>query len=484
MPAATRYVPPTSSERGQFTDAVARERINRKVAYQNALRYYEGHHSQPIKVEDDEPDDNVIINMVKMTADRTVSFLFPAMPRFIIDPATIDDTPEEAWLKQFFMANGGLRSLTKLALRGFLSGHCFVWIKPIPANEKGKRRFPSFKVLDPTAVTIYWRADDAEDVIWYEIRYLEGTTPVIKDFVREAFDRWVIYTYKGAPLDRNDQAIPASLYNIDMIDFANTTFKEEGKFVHTSEIPPIIDFPHLPHPKDYYGLHEVGASEVSLQDTINRIASEMNRIIRENADPVDVLTGSSPDEIEYDGGIVAIGNPNARVTRLEMKSDLENVSNQLDKLMETYLAVARVVLLKGDAKDLQRVTNASVRTLFLDAIAKNAIIQDSYGHGLSSLAKVALMMAYADGLIAANPQDLPVTVRFGTPLPTDLLEVANINGMALAGKYMSRATAATLLNLDWGFEMAAMEAFDKELWEAEAQPQEQAGDLTPEEPTV
>lgn len=478
MPAATRYVPPTSSERGQYAEAVARERIVRKTAYQNALKYYEGKHSQPIAIEEDEPDDNVIINMVKMTADRTVSFLFPSMPQFIIDPATLDDTPEEAWLKRFFLANGGLKALTKLALRGFLSGHCFVWVKPIPANEKGKRKYPTFKILDPTAVTIYWRADDAEDVLWYEIRYLEGTTPVIKDFVREAFDRWTIYTYRGQPLNRKDEAIPSSFYNIDMIDFKSTVFEEIGRYTHTAEIPPIIDFPHLPHPSDFYGLNEIGVSEVSLQDTINRIASEMNRIIRENADPVDVLTGSSPDEIEYDGGIVAIGNPNARVTRLEMKSDLENVSTQLDKLMETYLAVARVVLLKGDAKDLQRVTNASVRTLFLDAIAKNAIIQDSYGQGLANIAKVALMMAYADGLISTNPLDTEITIRFGTPLPTDLLEVANINGMALAGKYMSRATAATKLNLDWGFETAAMEAFDKELWDAEA------GDLTPEEPTV
>jgi len=459
MPAAIEYVPATDKERNSFVSDIRKERTARRTAYRTALKYYVGDHDIPFVVDPDEPNDNTRINLVKMTADRTISFLFPEIPRFVIDQSSVKDTPTEVYLKQVFENNGGLTNLYKIGLRSFLAGHGFVRVKP-PA--KGKK-YPKLISLDPTSVSVFWKADDSTEVVWYEMRYYVGKVAYIKDFVNKG-DHWMIYTYKVQPAQNTAEKIinmPTPSGEppdwLDNLEFTGGNFVREGKVAkHTSEIPPIIDFAHLPHPDDYYGLSDF--TEKDLQDTINTIASLRNRIVREHSEPVDVVAGADADEIHGEGSFVTIENAQAKVYRMEMKGNMSAVSEVLDKVIETYLAIARVVLLKGEAKDLQRVTNAAVRTLFLDAISKNVLLQASYGNALSLIAKLVLQMAYEAGHVKEHPDGLDITVKFGSALPTDMSEVANINALALNAGYMSLRQAATLLNLNWDEQQEAIEA--------------------------
>lgn len=467
MPSAIEYIPPTDIRRNQFNTEVITERTNFRNRYRLAVQYYLGQQEKPLIIEDpdEDPDDNTMINLVQMTADRTVSFLFPDVPRVDLDPASVDDTPEEIWVKDFFAANGGLQSLIKLGLRGFLAGEDYIRLKPVPKRFKNDpERFPTMTVLDPTAITIYWRADDVGSVIWYEMRYVAGTTVIIEDFVhREETDDWIIYKYQAEPQNTVDftgaptqHGMASNVFGLDFLNFTTDwPFELVDKAIHTSSIPPIIEFPHLPHPDDRHGLSEF--TQKDLQDTINRIASERNRIVRENSDPVDVVTGTDPEDVQATGNLLTISEAGAKVTRLEMKGDMAGATAVLDKLIEVYLAIARVVLLKGEAKDLQRVTNASVRTLFLDALSKNAVLQSSYGAGLQKLVKLALEMAFEQGVINTNPSTLKPIIKFAEPLPVDQTEIANINAIAVNGGWRSLRTAATKGGDDWAFETAAKE---------------------------
>lgn len=465
MPSAIKYIPPTHVDRNVFGADVFNERQKRRTAYRKAIDYYEGNHAVQLDTAKDTVDHNVIINMVRVTADRTSTFLFPEMPRLEIDPESIEPTDEEKYLVQFFEANGGLSKLVKLALRGFLAGHVFCRVKPAPEGLRDKQ-FPRFIVLDPSFVTVFWKADDVADVLWYELRYIVGSTVRVQDFVyREDKNQWEILTYEGqvgqeSPLNDipTPHGEPDNSIFLDDMKFHVDVFKLIGTADHTSPIPPIIDFAHLPHPDDYFGMGE--ANQMSLQDNINRIASEINRIVGENADPVDVILGADVDEVKDKGGILVVGTTGAKAQRFELRSDLPGIKGILEKLMETYLAVARVVLLKGEAKDLQRVTNASVRTLFLDAIAKNSVLQSSYGLGLKAIAELALMMGFEakHKLVQKNPSELDVRVIFSEALPTDMSEIANINAIMVNMGARSKRTAATEIGDQWNFEQAAMGA--------------------------
>lgn len=463
MPSALHYIPPTDPERSNFTSEVRRERQARRDIYLKAIEYYEGKHDPQLIVDEGEPNDNTTYNMVRITCDRTVQFLVPEMPIFITDPESLKDTEEEIYLKRAFEANGGLSKLVKLATRGFLSGHNFVRVKPVPEAKKDlPNQYPSIILLDPLSVTVFWSAEDDGHVLWYESRYAVGETVIIQDYVHEDNDTWTIRTYEQVSTNKTKKIFQTVSTHgrkhtyLDRVEFEVGNFVLKGEIAkHTSSIPPIVEWEHQPHPNHRYGLSEFNQQE--LQDMINRVNSTLQKIVRENGDPKDVILGADLDDVEVGGNIITIAQAGATIKRLELKGDFAGIRSVLDKLVEIYLAVSRVVLLKGEAKDLQRVTNAAVRTLFLDALAKNEILRSTYGHGLRSICKLLLVFAYVDNKVPTNPEDLQIDVQFATPLPTDMKEIADVNAIALAGGYMTRQTAATRLNLNWSFEKTVKE---------------------------
>ena len=348
MPSAFYYVAPTDIARQSLNGALASEKTSRRREYQTALEYYEGKHPSQLDFEAGETDDNVIINLVKQAADRTATFLFPDVPNIEIDPESIEDTPEETYVKEFFDQNGGLSNLIKLALRGFLSGHCFVRIKHTDVQKRNHDK-PTMSILDPTSVTAFWRADDIGEILWYEMRYQVGGTVRLTDFVRKEVNegyQWEILTYEGQSQNNtfdkiNDIDTPHGRGNygyvsLDHINFTSYNWKLIDKAVHTHAIPPIIEFAHLPNPDSYYGSTEF--SQKGLQDTINRIISIMNKISRQNSDPIDVIVGADADAIENEGSIVSIPDAAAKIQRLEMKGDLGAIGTVLNKLIETSVS--------------------------------------------------------------------------------------------------------------------------------------------------
>jgi hypothetical protein len=490
MPAALQYYPPTEEGRKNLQQAVQLERQRRESRYKTALKYYMGEQPDQLTVEEDEPDHNTMINMVRMAADRTVSFVFPDIPKVKIDPKAIELTEDEKWIKAFLEANGGLPFLAKWALRGFLAGHTFLRVKDA-------KPYPKLLLLDPLAVSVFWRADDVSDVFWYENRYWVGNQLVIQDYVRTdepdalGQNTWRIYTYQSKENPRlaqyteqrpsNQRTYDTNFSALDSYNNFNgeawDVVGSKSGAVHGSSIPPIIDAGHLPHPDDYYGLGE-GYDNTRLQDDINRLASEINRIITLNSDPTDVITGADVDDVvPVDGvgsNVMTIANTAAKVARLEMKSDLSPINEMLQKRVETFLALSRVVLLKGEAKDLQRVTNASVRTLFLDALAKNKLLQASYGSALVSACRLALEMS-KKVILDENPY-----IEFGSPLPVDETEIANVNAIQVNMGARSLQTAAVKIGDNPVFEQEAIQTETDRAVERQREQMELQQEFAPE----
>jgi hypothetical protein len=430
--------------------------------YERALQYYYGNHPLPITVEDNMPDDNVVINMVRMVGDRTAQFLFPEPPKFETDIDSLEDTEEEIWLRELFEKSGGLAFFNRWAVRGYLSGHTFLRVMPpkFPGDQ------PFLTLYDPTQVVPYWDAENPSIVLWYELRYAVGEDFYMIDFYRKGLNSWGIDKYinrnrvdgaGGTFYERTVQQqsmLFRALWSTDL-GAAGWELVQLGNW--ESNYPPIIDVPHLPDPDKPYGMSEV--ANLRLQDTINRIFSLMNMIVRKHSTPVDVITGADVDDVDNSTeDLFAIASPGAKVTRLELKGDLAAVDQALERAIIMYLALARVVLLRGEVADLQRVTNASVKTLFLDALAKNTLLWSSYSAALKIAAATALEIGYANRLITNNPVNLDIQVVRAEPLPTDMLEVAQINAMGITGGYMSRQDAATRLGLNWARTSSAIKA--------------------------
>ena len=419
MPSVKQYYSYGSNKRNNLSLELIKEYSVRKEGYSSALNYYNGKHN----VKDVE---DIIINLVKITCDRTVQFLFPKLPIFELDISTFNRTKEEEYIVNTFEANGGLAFLYRLATLGFLSGHNFMLVNS-PETSLYKT-YPRFNILDPLAVTIFWDESEPTRVVWYEVNNKETVT----DFIKITDYFWYIVIWNKTTKER--------------------ILEEE----YVSPVPPLIEWQHYPNPLDGYGVSEFG--QKVLQDKINNMANVLYKISLANAEPVDVILGADIDEIEKkEGNLLAVSSTTADIKRLEIKGNMAGIKEVLDRFIEVYLNVVRVVLLKGEPVDLQRVTNAAVRTLFLDSLAKREILMSTYNKGLTEVVKTILLMGYSQGYLDRNYADDNVDINFHVPLPVDLSEVANQNILALQGGYISKSTAAARLGLDWRYERNAID---------------------------
>lgn len=423
MPAAVRYSPPGTKERDSITNVFTGERLTREKKIKLAREYYAGNHPPQLAKIEGEPDDNVVLNLFRQALDRTLSFLFPAMPTFRLDELSPAITPDEKWLRDAWEANGGLARLVKIAQEGCLSGHCFVRILP----AKGPGQFPRIVNLPSETVTAFWKPDDIETVLWFELFWQGPNGARIIDFVNwseldnaEGRTGWAILEYEQPPNGIWTLALDSAW---------------------PLRCPPIIGWQHLPTTGSYYGIGE--AENLSLNQKVNLVLSEGARINRYYASPRTVVTGVPEDEVvatEIDG-LWTIENENASVLNLEMRGD-GNYSRWLaDTFTESFLAERSVVLIHGDVKDFQRVTNAGVRTVFMDMIRKNAILRATYGQALQ-LINYGLLE-----LVRKTPV-LPFVV-WPDPLPVDETEVMNMQKVELDAKLVSRETIAVERGRDW-----------------------------------
>jgi hypothetical protein len=455
MPSALKYLPPTDAARNMYSEALAKERDARNTAYNTALQYYLGNQPEALEVAEGEVNDNLIINMVRLTADRTASFLFPEVPKIQLARKSITPTEQENWVRRVIEESGGVGLLYLWVIRGFLAGHSFLRVKPGDP-------YPKIDVLDPRLVNVFWRADDVSDVMWYEIQYDVGDVRTIKDFVREG-KYWKIYTYQSIgeknQVDKlyQTRSHRGLAYSIQHLDFGAGNYELTGVETWTSSVPPVIDTPHLPPLDNYYGTSEASFEEI--QNAINRTASSIFRIVRENADPIDVVTGSDAADIIDEGGIISISNPAASVTRLEMRTDLSSVQNTLDFLIEHYLSLVRVIIVRDGAAAFQRVTDAGVRTVFIDMISKNRVLQSSYGSTLRKVIQLCLEIGVAEAKIPGGGIE-DVGVKWAETLPVNLSDKVSVIAAALDGGYISKRSAHEMADLTfttWEEEEAQIE---------------------------
>lgn len=448
MPAVTYYVDPNDKLRTNVW-TIDNELNIRTDAFKKARKYYDGKHKPHLDIKDNEPDDNTVINVVKEAVDRTVTFLFPAMPKLELMPSETEETPDEEWLRDVWEANGGIALLHEIGLTGALSGHNFVRIMPPDGEDHD---YPRIGILDPTQVTAYWYAPDKKKVVWYEVKWAIDKTDYVIDFINtkymNASEADIVRSFMPVS---EDNLVP-ELTQWMIVEYSKQSGQRwEIRAVDTWPAPfaPIVSWPHMPTPGAYYGTGE--CTHMELNDNINLIASQINRIIRYHASPKTVGTGIAAGKLDQVGEDTfwTTPNENAKIFNLEMKSDLGSTRDHLQYLKDEYLSQSRVVILKGDVKDFQRVTNAGVRTVFIDMLSKNIILRWLYGVGIQQISRRLMF-------VAGKPVLTPDVVH-ADPLPVDSVEEVNNYAIERNMGVVSRQTVSSKRGYNWTDEYQKMQ---------------------------
>lgn len=418
MPAAINYYAPGESER-RGLDYFNSESRERQEKYKKAWDYYLGKQQKFLKVKEEEPDDNVILNVVRMVVDRTVNFLYPQVPEFYtIDGQTVTESPSLQWVYDMFTFNGGLSFFHKAMIIGMLSGH--VYVRIVPPNTAIGEVYPKLVPLSPKNVQTYWRSGDFNEVLWHEVSWKSGDVQYVIDFINNG-GSWSIRQYK---YEKGWELMP----------------EKSGEW--DSPYSPIVQWQHLPNPESFYGLAEI--DDITLQDSLNLVMSEATRILRYHASPRTVVKGIEAEDIVETSidNLWVIENPEASVENLEMVSQLE-ASRQIASLFyDSFLSLTRTVLLRGEVKDFQRVTNTGVRTVFMDSLAKRNTFSNQYGQGIANVVhRAALVSGLGDAFT--------VSVKHIDPLPLDELEQARVDKLKLEMGTMSRKMIVLRENRSW-----------------------------------
>lgn len=454
MPAATRYWT-------QFTDAndkaykalqeaAENERRDRTEKYRYASDQYDGKHKKFLKQREGSVDPNVIVNLDGEAIDQIIAFAVPDMPTFqtdevkdaVIAPESAESdvaptepdtdaattSPLEEWIAEAWEENGDAGLLQDFFLYGCMMGHVYTRILPPKDGEE----YPSVLALNPSTCITFWRADDLRTVLWHEICYTTDRKYRI-DFVNEkelgGGDQWGIYTwvYQG---NAWQQANPAVAW--------------------TYGYPPIVAWQHLRDPRRYYGKSHILAS--GLNDSANKIASDIKQILRFHASPRTIGKGIAAKDVETTSIDSFFTVPkDADVFNLEMQSDLVPSMQFYETMRDAHADEMRVVRMKGGVEAFKGITNFGLRVAFMKMNAQNVQLHRNYERGLILITRVMLA-------IANKRADVDLDIDWPDALPVSDTEETTVAQQQHDLGVISKQTISQRLGLDYEQEQARIDA--------------------------
>lgn len=429
MPAAQRYVTPDQSDRTTeyrlLEEAHAREYDDRAKIFARHWEYYKGNLPEPLKLERDGYNDNVILAKIDQLADKCVSFLFGDGVTFNADPTSTEDDPTDQAIAELWQANRGNLLLHKLGLNGAIAGHVAVRIEPREGD------YPRIVAINPAHLSVFWDETDMERVLWYRLqyRYQNGSGKRV-DYVNGSAlggspEQWIEYPYT--------------------IDAQSAQWRPDGG---ARLLPwpwcPIVDWQNMPIPIDYYGADDVSKA-LRLNDALNFVASDYTRILKHHGHPRTIGIGMDAADVVASevGGFWTVNKPatEASVFNLEMASDLAAARELMAVLNAEIWQSGRMIdpqTLKDKVGDL---TNFGLRVLYVDVLRKTETKRLLYAEGLEAINQrcLELMGKAAPAQIAVVWPDV---------LPTNEVERSTAVIAELGAGIIDKQTSRDLLGLD------------------------------------
>lgn len=414
MPAITQF----PEQPKEVENALIDERKARARLIEAEWAYYYGEHKPQLKIREGQPDDNVILNVCGKLVDQAVNMLFGQ--GVVLELDELNETPQEQMLHNILDANRREMLLFDIALNGCVTGHPAVKIVP----REGQ--LPRIVNLNPSILTVFWDVGDLERVLGYVLSWnadarqdivRDGETWLIRDWTKNRRRDWEL-------IDENRWEWPW---------------------------PPILDWKNRPNPNRYYGRSDL--THADLNDRINFVASNTNRIIKYHAHPKTIGTGMEAQDVKETAvdGFWTVSNPDASVDNLEMRGDLGSSMAFLDLLRGQFYAEGGGVDLSSMKDKVGQLTNFGLRVLFKDATDKLERKRLLYGEALVELSRRLLEVA------GMGPDNVPI-LHWPDPLPENQLE--NVQSLAQedALGVVSKQTMAADLGRDWELELERMQA--------------------------
>lgn len=401
----------------------------RLATFKHNWDYYKGNHRKFLQITttDQEVDDNVSINYCGILVDRSVARLFGDPARGTLFTWDIDNDKAKAFLEDVWERSGSLNKyLSRLGVFGAVDGQ---FISKVIMEDDGERVI----AIDPGIVGILSNPDDVDKVLAYKIQY---------QVMRRNPNRFG--ANKPEKADFRQLIVKGDAFGGDEGWFMQDFIRFKKIWVPDSAVDawvrcPIYDGQNLPNAQDVWGQSDL-ANVIGLNDEMNFLMSNVNRIVRFHAHPrtigIGVEAGSIQESSVESFWTVASTPDKCKIYDLEMKSDLGAVFSFFQVIREAFWTIGREADPATFKEKIGNVTNFGLRVLFLDALNKLGQKREAYGKVLVRLAKDLLRGGgFEDGI--------DISITWSDPLPSDPREAVETMMLELDCGVLSRFTAMT-----------------------------------------
>lgn len=424
-----------------FIDALTPAQRERLKKYDLLWDYYLGKQKKQLKVATGQADDNVIINHSRRIVNLSSFFLFGKEVRWELTEGkrTADEKKlDEIWGRS---TEQRMALLSDVAINGGVCGTAFLQLLP----PDDRHDMPRIVNLNPALVFPQWNPDDLADVWVYELRWRSD------DKVKR--DIYTLTESGGWEIWHEELVGPR---------WAESRPKETWPW----QWAPIVHAKNLPLPNEFWGLSDL--EDADLNDAVNFIASNTNRILRLFAHPQLWGYGFGEGNIAADPGkIIMARNPQANLQMLQMAGSMGASDTYLHALTEWFYSTAQSIELNPQTASLGAQSGFALRVLHQPLLQTTEIKRQHYGAMIIEANRRLLDML-------GRGDDKLTTLHWQDPLPLDEGSQTAWDKFELEMGLASKETVATRRGLDWEQEQERL-AKEKEAALAEQQAQSNVG---------
>lgn len=394
----------------------------RKRQMRDAWKSYRGEFQKPLKVEKNQPDDNLIANFCVSIVDKGASWLFGQPVKI---EATEEAATSESTIQDFLDGLWGddddkMTLLSDLAINGGVCGQAF--IKLIPVQEGSGMKYPRIVVMDPELIRIVTSPDDCSLVLAYVIEY-----PGLADWQK----RQVI-----ARVDPDGLSGVTGEYDLD--DYWTITNYmrkgEKGAWFQVGEqdkwlypFAPIFCCKNLPNPNESWGTPDLTPDIIDQNKTLNFLLSNLSRIIKYHGHPKTWAKGLNAAQISMAvDDLIVLNSPDAELGMLTPMDNFAGILSVIANVMSNIDQQSRIPSVAlGRQEELPKLGNISgvaLSLMFQPLIEKTRQKQRLYGKLIREISRAALVLA---GLLKIEEmEDCKIDLHWQPLLPSDNLQAA------------------------------------------------------------
>lgn len=422
----------------------------RVQAIADAWTAYYGQLKKPLQTLAGQPDDNVLTNRMQQIVDRGVDFLFGKELQISCE----EGAPQEA--QQLLDDTWGRKEqriplLQKLAMNGAMAGQAFLRIVPEPDN--------TFRlvVVDPATVFVQTAPQDCDTVLLYCIEYCNDTKidgRPSRIYYREEMSR-------VDPDQDGDGGDPFADTDATWLIQHWSRVGDRGKWTPAGEpiiwpypFPPLFGCQNLPRPNDPWGIPDITPDLIGVNEALNLVQSNTNRILKLYGSPILYATGTGESVIDIKPGkIIGLPLSESKIVAVTLASDVANAlafAGNLRSDIDEQSAVPGVAT--GRIADMPRgqISGVALELLFMPLVLKTEKKRCLFG-------ELILDVCTALFILKGMNADIQVSLPWQDPLPHDSLQDAQA---ALAKKQLS--ISDTTLQRELGYDPEEEQALSQE----------------------